>query len=605
MNKYSDDVATWLLDLNFTTCFFVAGGNIMHLIESFSKEIRMVPVIHEVAAVIAADYFNEASSADHFTNGKAFALVTAGPGVTNTVTGVSGAFIDSRELVILGGQVKSTDLKNSAERQRGIQEIDGVGLLSTVTKKSIRIDRRMDETCFKEIVSLAGLARKGPVFLEICLDIQGSASTPLEDRENFKFEESSKIIPSIKDNKKLIEDVLEAINLSERPVFLIGGGFPRGEEQLIETIKSTMIPIATTWHGSDRVGADYVRYAGRPNMFGQRWANIVIQQADLIIVLGSSLGVQQTGFNLVEFAPLSKILQVDVDLTSMKSDHLKNLVPVHSSIEDFIKILIQSCAPLIESKKVIWDSWNQDIQKIRRKLPLVEKSTEEFQEFINPFNFIKFLSSIAPNDLNLIPCSSGGSYTSTMQVFEQREGNLIVSSRGLGSMGIGLSGAIGVAVANKKLTWLIEGDGGVLQNIQELATISIQRLPIKIVIFANNGYASIRKTQNKYFKANYVGCDVATGLGSPDFELLAKSFGLHYLTFASGGDYANLERDLLSLEPVLIYVEISPDQQFIPKIESRLNRNGSMQSNPLHLMAPELDKDVLSEVMRFNLEGRQ
>ena len=604
MNKYSDDIATWLLDLNFKTCFFVAGGNVMHLIESFSTKIRMVPVIHEVAAVIAADYFNEASSADRFVNGKAFALVTAGPGVTNTVTGVAGAFIDSRELLILGGQVKSTDLKIGEERQRGIQEIDGVSLLSTVTKKSIRVNKRMDEYCFKEIISIASLPRKGPVFLEICLDVQGSKSNPLEDRRNFNFQNFSKVEPSIESNFALVEDVIQLISLADRPILLLGGGFPRGEEHLIEMLKTTSIPIATTWHGSDRIGADFESYAGRPNMFGQRWANIVLQQADLIIVLGSSLGVQQTGFNLTEFAPIARILQVDVDLSSMKFNQLENLIPVHSSIENFIKVLNQKSAYLIETKKVIWDSWNKDIQKIRRKLPLVEELTEEFQEFVNPFRFIEFLSSIAPRDLNLIPCSSGGSYTSTMQVFEQRDGNLIVSSRGLGSMGIGLSGAIGVAVANNKLTWLIEGDGGVLQNIQELATITIQQLPIKVIIFANNGYASIRKTQKKYFDGNYVGCDVATGLGSPDFELLAKSFGLRYLSFTAEGDYEVLEKELLTLEPTVIYVEISPDQQFIPKIESRLNSDGSMQSNPLHLMFPELNDDLLTEVMGFNLEGK-
>jgi acetolactate synthase I/II/III large subunit len=599
MAKYSDDIATWLSDSGYSTCFFVAGGNIMHLIESFSKKFRMIPVVHEVAATIAADYFNEASSQDSFKLGKALALVTAGPGVTNVVTGVAGAFIDSRELLVIGGQVKSNDLKNQNERQRGIQEIDGIRTLSHITKSSILLDRRMGEACFKQLLAYSGAPRKGPVYVEICLDIQGSASSFKEDLRNFE-DMNLDFSPEEEDLCDLLQiDIVKILSKSDRPVILIGGGFPRSRNDLIEGIKELGIPLATTWHGADRIESNFSNYAGRPNMFGQRWANVIIQQSDLIIVLGSTLGLQQTGYNLDLFAPYAHILQIDIDAAAFKDDQLKNLIPVKSSIESFLRYLGNNAAELRVNKAEDWKLWSDFVQFVRGKLPLVEKVTDFSDVYVNPFRFIEKLSDIAPENLNFVPCSSGGSYTASMQVFEQKKGNLILSSRGLGSMGVGLSGAIGAAIANDNLTWLIEGDGGILQNIQELAILSLRKLPIKVIIFGNNGYASIRGTQKKYFGGNYVGCDRETGLGLPDFEALSSAFGLRYIEFSSNDDFCRLENDLLSKEPMMIYVAVSPDQPFFPKIDSRLALDGSMESNPLHMMSPALEGELNSQVIRF------
>jgi acetolactate synthase-1/2/3 large subunit len=191
-----------------------------------------------------------------------------------------------------------------------------------------------------------------------------------------------------------------------------------------------------------------------------------------------------------------------------------------------------------------------------------------------------------------------------MQVFEQKLGNLILSSRGLGSMGVGVAGAIGTAIANGNLTWLIEGDGGILQNIQELSVIAIRSLPIKIIIFGNDGYASIRSTQKKYFAGNYVGCDRETGLGIPDFPALSQAFGIRFIEFGSESNYEDLKENLLSNEPLMVYVSVHPDQPFLPKIESRLAADGSMESNPLHIMFPALEQDVSSKVIRFIEEER-
>jgi acetolactate synthase I/II/III large subunit len=595
--KYSDEVATWFKDSGYTTCFFVAGGNIMHLIESFSKTLEMIPVIHEVAAAIAADYFNETSSADNYTRGKAIALVTLGPGATNTLTAVAGAYIDSRELVVLAGQVKSTDLKQKNERQHGIQEIDGVSIFSSVTKKALCLTKRLDEKRFKSLIDFSGRDRKGPIYIEICHDVQGSISNPDLDCKNFPgfFLEPEPLGIEVSEEISALKNALQS---SLRPLILVGGGFARHRNDLLEIMNSWRIPIATTWHAADRISSDSSLYAGRPNFFGQRWANVVLQSSDLIIVLGSSLGLQQTGFNLGEFAPLAQVFQIDIENQEFQKSRISNLVPIQIEIGAFVLKFdneLKSDLPEIHHR----NDWITFIQEIRHSLPLVEESTIPDGLFVNPFQFIKFLSNNAPDLLNFIPCSSGGSYTSSMQVFEQKEGTVIVSSRGLGSMGIGLAGAIGAAKANENITWLVDGDGGVLQNIQELATINQLGLPIKVILFNNNGYGSIRSTQQKYFAGNYIGCDSETGLGQPDFSFLSRAFQIDYLEVNFSTEEAEIVGILSSQKPAIIEVLISQDQRFLPKIESKLNPDGSMNSAPLHEMFPPLDDLVASKVLRY------
>jgi len=598
--KYSDEIAIWFKDSGYTTCFFVAGGNIMHLIESFSKNFEMIPVIHEVAAAIAADYFNEASSANIYEKGKAFALVTLGPGATNTLTAVAGANIDSRELVVLAGQVKSTDLKQNHERQHGIQEIDGVPIFSTVTKKAISLTQRLDERRFKSLIEFAGTDRKGPVYIEICHDVQGSISAAESDYLNFPgfFLERDLMEIEFSEN---INELKIALQESIRPLILIGGGFARHRIDLLEVMYSWGIPIATTWHAADRISSNSPLYAGRPNLFGQRWANAVLQQSDLIIVLGSSLGLQQTGFNLEEFAPLAHVFQIDIENQDSQKSRIPKINPIRMELGSFIlKLDIEFFSGVPEMyHRNEWNKWLGFIQEIRKSLPLVEESTIPEGQFVNPFEFLRFLSINSPDLLNFIPCSSGGSYTSSMQVFEQKEGTVIISSRGLGSMGIGLAGAIGAAKANENITWLVDGDGGVLQNIQELATINQLGLPIKVILFNNNGYGSIRSTQKKYFSGNYIGCDSNTGLGQPNFSLLARAFHLEYLEVDVTTEKAPLIQLLNSPRPAIIEVLISQDQPFLPKIESKLNSDGSMSSAPLHEMYPLIDKSVATRVLKY------
>ena len=277
--KYSDLIANWLLDLGYTHCFSVGGGNIMHLTESLSRKMKMVAVVNEVAAGIAAEYFNETSE-----KSKALALVTAGPGLTNIVTAIAGAYLDSRELLVIGGQAKTADLARGKLRQRGIQEIDGVSVVKPITVCSRLLYTVVSANDFASLVILGRKGRKGPVFLEIPLDIQAAqVEVTTIDPEIIHGLESTN--PHI--DYEAIEQVVSRFNEAERPVVLLGGGISRGLAIKMKLqLASLGCPVMTTWNGADRMSAEEVNYLGRPNTWGQRSSNMVLQQADFALIIG-------------------------------------------------------------------------------------------------------------------------------------------------------------------------------------------------------------------------------------------------------------------------------------------------------------------------------
>jgi acetolactate synthase-1/2/3 large subunit len=596
--KYSEVVADLLLEMGYSTVFFVAGGNIMHLIESFSHRFTMIPVMHEVNAVIAADYFNTAKNQDA---SKALALVTVGPGVTNTTTGIAGAFIDGREVLIIGGQVKSSDLKNGKQRQNGIQEVDGVSILQSITKAAVLLDKPLEPESLRKIIALSDAARPGPVYLEICLDVQGASIK--KDETSIGWLASNHGDVTVNDYSTDFIDTIEKIKKSKRPLFLLGGGVPRDlSTSLLRSFEQIGIPVATTWGGVDRIHSSHKLYAGRPNTFGQRWANVLLQQADLLIVLGSSLGLQQTGFNTREFLPLGEIVQLDIDptvLQSLKHPRKKTIcIDLKTYLHQFLEKIIE------ESINIkIWNEWIDFKNFLKQQLPLVEEETFKTGS-INPFQFIYELSANTSCDHAIVTCSSGGTYTSFMQTFQNQENQIVISSKGLGSMGIGPGGAIGTQIATNKKTILFDGDGGFIQNSQELGVISARNLPIKVFVFSNDGYGSIRTTQKKYFGGNYVGCDAGTGLGFPNLELYAASFGIRYHRQSGDDDLSSIIQIINDENPWLVELNVDPKQEYIPKINSRITPEGSMESNPLHQMWPELSSELSSVVFRYLLSDR-
>ncbi len=571
--KYSDQIGAWLKAAGYTHYFYVGGGNIMHLTESLDRYLTGVPVVHEVAAGIAAEYFNEIAAP-----AKALALVTAGPGLTNIVTAISGAWLESRELLVIGGQVKTTDLAHQQLRSRGIQEVDGVALVQSTTKLACRLEDPVNAAEFLELISVSWTPRKGPVFVELPLDVQARQvdETPLPQGRPPKLSTASDAV---------IKNVVSLWRDAKRPILLIGGGVEYDTvARLRDRIESLGMPVMTTYNGADRFDGDATNYLGRPNTWGQRSSNIIIQQSDLIVAVGTRLGMQQTGFNWQEFGRDARIVQVEIDPQELTKGHPRVDVPVKADANDFLRRLVSHDLP-------VKSSWLDFARRVRAAVPRVEDVNNTGDGYLSPYEFIVGLETLTTPDDLIIPCSSGSAFTLSMQLYKQKLGQRILTNKSLASMGYGLSGAIGAAIAGApRRTILIEGDGGFAQNMQELGTAAINALNLKIFIFDDQGHASIRMTQRSYFNGRYLGCDTASGLGLPNWERLFAAWGIEVMRlpvdFTADAEF----RDRMAKPGLTAFlVPIDPEQTYFPKITSRITESGSMESNPIDRMTPEVD----------------
>jgi acetolactate synthase-1/2/3 large subunit len=321
---------------------------------------------------------------------------------------------------------------------------------------------------------------------------------------------------------------------------------------------------------------------------------LLVAQADLVIAVGTRLGMQQTGFNWREFGRNAVVIHVDIDQSELDKGHPKTDMKLCAEADHFLTSLLRQV-------KGSWPEWLDYAQQVRSLLPLNDSENETGDGFVSPHIFYEDLSNLSRADDVIIPCSSGGANSVSMQVLTQKLGQVVITDKGLASMGYGLGGAIGASFAHPgKRVFLVEGDGGFSQNLQELATVAVNNLPIKTFIFANNGYGSIRMTQKNYFDGAYLGCDTETGLGFPDWELLFQSFGIATLTLDRNWAHnQQVQQAMESDQPYGFIVPIDPLQTYWPKITSRIVDGGGMESNPLHMMSPDLPAELFSKVTKF------
>jgi acetolactate synthase-1/2/3 large subunit len=326
-----------------------------------------------------------------------------------------------------------------------------------------------------------------------------------------------------------------------------------------------------------------------------RYSNILLAQSDLIIAVGTRLGLQQTGFNWKEFAPKAKLVQIDTDSAELEKGHP---ILYLGWTMDALHFLTELMTRHKGSDCVTWLQYCRDVQ---RQLPVSDPANSTFESFCNPYDFLVELSkALTPDDL-VIPCSSGGSFTAFYQAFLNKKGQKIVSDKSLASMGYGLAGAIGAALCMPDRRVIhIEGDGGFAQNLQELATIAVQGLNVKTFLWCNNGYASIRMTQRNYFDGAYLGCDTDSGLGFPDWAKLSNAYGLDSEWLTPKDIHSDhLVEKLSHTRPKVFLVPIHPEQTFYPKISSRIADNGGMESEPLWSISPHLNEPTFSDVTRY------
>ncbi len=588
--KYSNLLAEWLVELGYTHCFFVAGGGIMHLLDGFRNRFECIPVVHEMTAGICAEHFNECVRNDQ----RAFALVTTGPGLTNIVTAVAGCYVEHRELLVISGQVKSTDLLTYPERQRGVQEVDGSAICAPITLRSECLRVPISRSRFQSLARLAQGPHPGPVVIEVCLDVQGAEVDPESLCKDTDLASSLEIIPQEDD----IAHMAKLVNGAHRPLVLIGGLVSREAAwKALPIFERLGLPVATTTSAIDRVPTSSPVFAGRPGTWGgQRAANLVLAQADVILAFGVQLDLQQTGFNYLEYAPQAQLIHVFPSQTELDRVGPPAQRKILASPDAALTALLPG---------LLWedvDDWGDYVRDVRALVPSLEPANTNRPGFINSFFFLKNLSrATQPSDL-LALCSSGGTFTGALQNYEVAPGQIATTSAAHASMGYGLATAVGAAFTDRsRRVVLTEGEGGFAQNLQELAVVTRYSLPIKIFLLENAGYASIRATQKKFFNGAYIGCDPETGLAFPDWEKLFGAYDIPCRFLREDEVGEDTLHELLENRsgPEAWIVQVDPNQPNWPAVTTVLSTNGSLISSPLYDMLPKLPDELLARVGRY------
>jgi acetolactate synthase-1/2/3 large subunit len=593
--KYSELIAEWLTREGYTTCFYVAGGGIMHLLDAFRKSFECISVVHEHTAGVAAEHFNECSN----DGKKAFALVTTGPGLTNIITAVSGCYVEHRSLLVVAGQVKSSDLRPQGVRQLGVQEIDGQTLLKSICVTTKCLTKPINENSFLEMVRMADGLDPGPVLIEVCLDVQGAEITQAKKQELTKPTSNKlKCQKSFLRAPTEINQVIELISRAKRPLIVFGGLVTRDfVRSHYDTIENLGIPVATTVSATDRIPTSSSVFVGRIGTWGaQRAANLILAQADLIISVGAQLDRQQTGFNYEELCPNAKLIAIFPNEDELnKSGPLKN-IKIKEGPDRFLKKFLEAC-PTLEIQ-----SWRGYIEKVHRLVPSLEPENVTQSQLINPFIFLQNLSKAAsPSDI-LAMCSSGSTFTGALQMYHIKPGQTVTTSPSLASMGYGLATAIGASIAAPDARVIAtEGEGGFCQNLQELSLLKEHNLNIKLFIFDNNGYASIRATQRKFFGGSYMGCDSKTGLRFPNWIELFKAYDIPCKVLTKHDETMDSLTEILGerMGPSAYIVKVDPEHPNWPAVATKINDDGSMVSAPLYSMLPTLTDEVQTEVSKY------
>lgn len=594
MIKLSDYVIDFISGLGVRHIFMLPGGGCMHLADSAgrNKKIKYIGCLHEQAAAIAADGYAQ------YSNNIGVALVTTGPGSTNAITGVAAAWIDSTPLMVLSGQVKRKDLLyGKGVRQMGIQEVDIISIVKPITKYAVPVlEPESIRYHLEKAVYTARSGRPGPVWIDIPLDIQGA----MIDENRLKGFDPSTETQKRKNNQlsESVKNVIALLNDSERPVILAGRGIrlSSAEEEFLKVIQSLNIPILTTWRMMDILPEDHDLYFGRPGSIASRYANFVQQNSDFILTIGARLDLPQVGHSYANFAREAFKVIVDIDEAEIRKIGAKIDIPIISDAKEFLCELLDK---LDRVKPRDRSAWIAKCREWKARYPVVLPEYLKPSEYVNTYALIETLSDLLAKDDVIVPGSSGSCAEITCQAFKVKEGQRVINSPGLGSMGFGLPQSIGACLASDgRRTVSIIGDGGLQHNIQELETLKRLNIPVKLFILNNNGYAAIRNTHNRFFEGRLVCCDPSSGLTLPDTCKIASSYGLKAVRISDQGNLKDEVANVLNMEgPVICDVMIDPDLQMAPKLSSVAMPDGAMISKPLEDMWPFLGREEFKATM--------
>jgi acetolactate synthase I/II/III large subunit len=578
MVKVSDVIVDFLLKNNIEVVFGIIGSANSHIYDSINKHpnIKLVPVHHEQVAVMAMGAYYRSS-------GKmAVALVTAGGGSSNSFTGILSNWADSIPGIIISGQEQSYYIDQYSDmRMYGIQGYDSVDTFSKHTKMSVRITKENVYQVFNDAFQTTQINRPGPVFLEVPFDVQGQM---VEEQPIEGFEENT--YPLLHNE---IINIIELLNQSKKPVVIGGHGIKlsKSERLFKKFIEQYNLPTILTWSAVDLLEETHPNNYGRSGVQGQRSSNFIVQNCDLLIVMGSRLSLLQTGYSRTDFAPHAKIIHIDIDPTETnKFDGL--------SINKDIGAILFGLNEYSNEINIDIEDWKSYCDDIRNKYPRV--MPEHLADPTNSYTFMDWFSNKVPDNYTIVT-DMGTALLSGFYGFNIKPNQKMFTSLGLGEMGYGIAAAVGAGFGPNPVMCL-NCDGGMMMNIQELQTIKTQNLPVKIVIFNNDGYLMIKHTQKMLFNGTKTCVDKKTGVELPDYKKVAKAFEYEYYTIDQVDEF------LSSPNQGILEVFMDPNQEFIPKVKGIKNKDNTIQAGLLEEMSPLLPLDNIKEAMISGMHER-
>jgi len=590
----SDYIVKSLANQGVSDFFLLPGGGCMYLVDAVarSSEVRPIPMLHEQSVGIAAEAYAQ------FKNSLGIALVTTGPGATNAITPCAAAWTDSTPVIFISGQVKTQDRRETyGVRQLGFQEVPIIEMVSSITKKAVQITKSDDiPEILSDLITTAISDRPGPVWLDIPLDIQSQVieASPLE-----------LIKPAASDlnlDTSLLDEIINKWKSANRPLLLLGNGVRLSDavDEAKLLVSGSQTPTLLTWKALDFLDSSDPLNAGRPGAIAQRWSNFAQQTADFMLVIGARLDFGQTAYRPDNFAPNASKYIVDVDSNELAKLENVSATFINADAGIFIKSITERIQELAPTKAK--QSWTERISKWKEDYPLIQPKHLAPKSGVNLYHFVSELSKLmSPADL-LVPGSSGACSEISMQAFQNKVGQRVLNSEGLGPMGFGIAAPIGACLASKgRRTVSIDGDGGFLMNIQELATLEFSKLPIKIIVLNNNGYGSIKTSQDRYFDGRRLGTDRSSLLGIPQLEGLVRGFNLPYFRIESHSVMVDKLKECLSLDgPGIIELIVDPDQSTEPRVYTEISNDGQFQTSNMERLSPILDEEELTKALKIN-----
>lgn len=588
MTRLSDFIARYVADLGVRHVFMVTGGGAMHLNDAFGgeKRIRYVCCHHEQACAFAAEGYARATGRIAVVN------VTTGPGGTNAITGVLGQWLDSIPVLYVSGQVRyemtvaSTGLPL---RQLGDQEADITALVRPITKYAVMVTNpKTIRYHLDRAINLASTGRPGPVWLDIPLDIQ--AATVDEDSLAAYDPGGDGVQTDEADLRRQVGVVLERIRVAERPVILAGAGIrlAGAADLFLRVAESLGVPVLTAWDAIDVLPSDHPLFAGRPGTVGQRGANFILQNADLLLNIGCRMNARQIGYNQASVARAAFKVSVDIDPAELDKWTFRPDLAVCADAGMFLGLLDEALSGKRAEPRRVWLDWCAE--RARRYPPATPTMLED-HGVVNPYAFCDALSDVLSDD-DVVVSSNGAACVVPIQALRIRRGQRHIVNSGCAAMGYGLPAAVGACFAGEgRRVICLEGDGSIQLNIQELETAAYHRLPVKIFVFSNGGYLSIRTTQQAFFEGRLVGEGPSSGVGLPDITKIAEAYGITSVVIRNHHEMRDRIRTALEHPgPVLCDVRMTPNQEFVPRVTSRRLANGRLVSSPLEDMYPFLDR---------------